>query len=223
VTDLDELLRSRTVILLDFDGPVCALFKSAEAVDVAETLHAYARSRGFDFSTPTISNDPLVLLTVIATERPDLALEADTELRRLEQDAVTRAIPTPAAAEFIRSACASGHTVAVASNNSREAIQKYLDAHGLSTFVAAIEGRPHGQPAKMKPEPWILEQALTHTHRHAEQAVMVGDSVGDVRAARALEIPCIGYANKPGKEGRLRNAGTAAVVTSMRDLVAALP
>jgi N-acetyl-D-muramate 6-phosphate phosphatase len=222
MADIAELLRSRVLILLDFDGPVCAAFGPTEATRVATALDGFARSRRLHLAQGANPNDPLALLRAIAVERPDLAAEADTELRRLERHAIAHATPTPAAGDFIRTAAATGHTVAIASNNATEAIQDYLRAHKLSAFVAAIEGRPPGEPTRMKPEPWVLEQALARTHHRPEQAVMIGDSATDVQAANEVGIPCIGYANKPGKEARLRGAGAQAVATSVEELRAAL-
>jgi phosphoglycolate phosphatase len=43
----------------------------------------------------------------------------------------------------------------------------------------------------------------------------VGDSITDVEAGLAADIWTIGYANKPGKDEALRDAGADAVLDSM--------
>jgi hypothetical protein len=51
--------------------------------------------------------------------------------------------------------------------------------------------------------------------------VLVGDSLGDIEAAKAAGVHSVGYANKPGKADRFVAAGANIVVTRMADLVPA--
>jgi phosphoglycolate phosphatase len=48
--------------------------------------------------------------------------------------------------------------------------------------------------------------------------VLVGDSTTDVAAAEAAGVRVLGFANKPGKDQRLRDAGADALVMSMSEL-----
>ncbi len=50
----------------------------------------------------------------------------------------------------------------------------------------------------------------------------VGDSLTDVKAAQAAQVPCIGYANKPHKAQVLADAGADALILSMHEPAAAL-
>lgn len=50
----------------------------------------------------------------------------------------------------------------------------------------------------------------------------VPDSATDVLAGHAAGPGVIGYANKPGKDQRLRDAGADAIITAMGDLAPAL-
>ena len=47
-------------------------------------------------------------------------------------------------------------------------------------------------------------------------------STTDIEAAHAAGVPCIGYANRPGKAEALAAAGADAIVTDMSDLAAVL-
>jgi phosphoglycolate phosphatase len=55
----------------------------------------------------------------------------------------------------------------------------------------------------------------------AESAAIVGDSITDVEAGPAADIWTIGYANKPGKDEAMRDAGADAVLGSMAELARA--
>ncbi|WP_084036759.1 HAD hydrolase-like protein [Haloechinothrix halophila] len=52
--------------------------------------------------------------------------------------------------------------------------------------------------------------------------VMVGDSVADIAAARAVVVPAIAYANKPHKRGRLQTQSPAAIVAHLAGLTTAV-
>jgi HAD superfamily hydrolase (TIGR01509 family) len=105
--------------------------------------------------------------------------------------------------------------VGIVSNNSAEAISSYLHRQGSADLVAMVEGRPFGQPDLMKPNPFLLHRALRTAAVSGEQACFIGDSVSDIVAGRAAKVMAIGYANKPGKEARLRDAGADLVVTDL--------
>jgi phosphoglycolate phosphatase len=67
-----------------------------------------------------------------------------------------------------------------------------------------------------------LLRTLADLATPAESAVIVGDSVTDIEAGLAADIWTIGYANKPGKDEAMREAGADVVVASMNQLAHAL-
>ena len=87
-----------------------------------------------------------------------------------------------------RDAAESGHLVAIASNNAAEAITEYLVSRGLEALVAAIEGRRPDDPTRMKPDPDVLERALKRMGAQRSDALMIGDSVSDVRATLSNRV-----------------------------------
>jgi HAD superfamily hydrolase (TIGR01509 family) len=62
-----------------------------------------------------------------------------------------------------------------------------------------------------KPEPAIVQAALTRAGVAAEQAVFVGDAVWDVEAASRADVPCIGLRCGGTSQGELESAGAVAV------------
>lgn len=117
--------------------------------------------------------------------------------------------PLPGAAALLRACTERGLRVVLASSASAEelqALRQALDADDAVT-VATSSSDAEGS----KPEPDILDAALSATGRPAETAVFVGDAVWDVEAAARLDIPCIGLACGGTSAAELREAGAVAV------------
>jgi HAD superfamily hydrolase (TIGR01509 family) len=219
----DDVLRPVKHVLLDFDGPVAAVFAGYPAAEVARDLRDRVTSAAGSVSADwAAETDPLALLRRVAADRGDLTLEADRHLSRLEQEAVATARPTPGAESFLRACADAGRSVWVVSNNAGGAISSYLAAHGLSDLVSGVFGRQEGDPSSMKPSPRLLLDAVAAAGASTAQCVFVGDAVRDVEAANAAGMPAIGYANKPGKADRLAAAGAVVVLDSMTELAAAV-
>lgn len=213
------VLRAAECVLLDFDGPVCAIFGGYPAVEVARGLRTLLVEIGatlpFDVAT---TDDPLVVLRHAASLGAGTARRVERAQQDAELRAVDTATPTPGAAQFLDACRLSGRPVAIVSNNSGPAVSAYLARAGLDDRVMHVEGRDPDNVALMKPDPFLLLRALQALGCSAGSGVLVGDSMSDVQAARRAGALVIGYANKPGKRAQL--AGADAVVESMRALAA---
>jgi HAD superfamily hydrolase (TIGR01509 family) len=215
--DPASALSGKSVLLLDFDGPVCSVFAGYPAPQIAAELVASLREFAPQLADALREeSDPMEVLRVAAETLPDKRVRSiDEQLSLAESAAVESAEPTPGAAELIATARRADLAVAIVSNNSAGPISKYLKRHGLYGDIATIIGRPFGHPEKMKPEPYLLELALKSTGVDAARACFVGDSVTDIDAGNAVGVMTIGYANKPGKATRLQSAGASLVVDSL--------
>jgi phosphoglycolate phosphatase len=140
-------------ILLDFDGPVCNLFRGQlTGAVVVERLAALVVDSGLCARERIpATEDSLQLLKLAHQIDPALASRVEAALTQAETEAAQDAPPTPHATEFIRAAIRSGRTLAIVSNNSTDAIRTFLDAHAL--VVDAIVGRADPDPAHLKPSP----------------------------------------------------------------------
>ncbi|MFF2957905.1 HAD family hydrolase [Streptomyces sp. NPDC057963] len=130
--------------------------------------------------------------------------------------------PIDGAAEALKAAHESGRRVAVVSNNSAECVRVYLSAHGLSTLVEEVVGRPAMRPDLMKPSPYPLLKAASLLGATPERTVLIGDSVTDIEATRAAAARSVGFANKPTKETALADAGADQVILGMASIAEAL-
>ncbi|GAA1028728.1 HAD family hydrolase [Virgisporangium ochraceum] len=221
---LAAVLSRARVILLDFDGPICSLFAAYPASQVAADLRAAIEARFGEVPMLADVDGPLQLLRRYREVcSPEIATFAAETLRDCEVVAAGSAIPTPGATNVLESVRASGRPVAVVSNNSVEAVAAYLDWHQLRHCVdLVVARRVDMDPRLLKPDPYLPRQALAGIGIGAVHAVLVGDSISDIEAARAAGVPAIGYANKPGKREAQAHVGAHATVTAMTELVDAL-
>jgi phosphoglycolate phosphatase len=88
----------------------------------------------------------------------------------------------------------------------------------LTDLVRIVEGRDRSDPQLMKPHPNVLLRTLRDLNAPAESAAIVGDSITDIEAGLAADVWTIGYANKPGKDEAMREAGADVVLDSMAEL-----
>jgi HAD superfamily hydrolase (TIGR01509 family) len=113
--------------------------------------------------------------------------------------------PLPGAADLLRTCAAHGLKVVLASSASEKelaALRRALDADDvIDTATSASD------VDSSKPDPDIIEAALREADLPAEGALLVGDSVWDVRAAARAGIPCIGVTCGGTSAAELREAG----------------
>jgi HAD superfamily hydrolase (TIGR01549 family) len=213
----NDALAGKSLLLLDFDGPVCSVFAGYPAHQIAAELVAEMRKADADLAASLNGEtDPMEVVRIAASSTsPGLVDHIDRQLREAELLAVESATLTAGIVELIESAQDQGLQIGIVSNNSRDAILKYLKRSRLAQHLAFVIGRPIGKPGLMKPEPFLLLQALAQAGSDPSRACFIGDSVSDIVAGRAAKVMTIGYANKPGKEDRLHEAGADLVVTHL--------
>jgi HAD superfamily hydrolase (TIGR01662 family) len=217
---LDELIARTRYLLIDFDGPVCDIFAGHPAWTVADRLRKLITGQGI---TPPehiqTTRDPIEVFTYSATVSADLAARVEAEMADQELAAVATAKPTPYVHDVITSCRDTGRQVAIVSNNAERAVRTYLEQHGLADRINLIAARTSNNPALLKPSPHLIEQAIVQLSAQSDTCLLIGDSTTDMQAAKVVGIASVGYANKPGKNERLAEAGAKTVVTSLADLV----
>jgi HAD superfamily hydrolase (TIGR01509 family) len=218
MTAAARLIRSANCVLLDFDGPVCSVFSSIPAPDVARRLRA--ELTGPLPPAVTEASDPFVVLRYAATQgRAD---DIDALLTSLEVRSVQAAKPTDGIAHLLSALATVGVPVCLVTNNSTAAARTFLDKHDLGRHVHTVVGRVPGRPDLLKPHPHLVRTAMARHGMWPGQCVLVGDSVSDVQAARNAGTRVIAYINKPHKRTRLHAAGPDATVASIADLTRSL-
>ncbi|MGW0182859.1 HAD family hydrolase [Nocardia sp. NPDC003345] len=213
-------LMGRHCLLLDFDGPICAVFSAisdrSAAIDLAAQLEIPLPAN------VAASKDPFDVLRYSAQLSPEIAAAAHDEFSRIECRAIELARPTDSACDLIREAANSGRTVAIVSNNSVAAVQTYLHAHDLANYVMGVYARTDGDVTRLKPSPYLLQEAMVEQSVDTSECVFIGDSLTDLQAGHAAKVPTIGLANRAEKIERFAAHSPAAIITSMGDALQAM-
>ncbi|CAL9546077.1 Phosphoglycolate phosphatase [Streptomyces sp. enrichment culture] len=221
---LPHLIRRAHVVLWDFDGPICRLFAGHSAERVAGDLVSWLAGRGLHgllTDTERESLDPQVVLRAVDRRHPgsDLVAELEERLTQEELRAASSAWPTEYADPLIRTWTAVGSRLAITTNNSPRVVRKYLASRGLlDCFAPHIYGRTQ-ELRLLKPDPHCLNRALSAMRAAPEDALMIGDTTPDLRAAERAGVPFLGYARTEHKAKILRDAGAETVLVSLQPLL----
>lgn len=127
--------------------------------------------------------------------------------------------PYPGAVEALDRLAARGAILCVATNKPTALAVALFDAIGLSSRFASLCG-PQSVSAR-KPDAAHIREAVLQAGGDPARAIMVGDSITDLDAARATGVPCIlttfGYTETPAAE-----LGADALIDHFDELEAAI-
>jgi phosphoglycolate phosphatase len=114
---------------------------------------------------------------------------------------------------------AAGHRLAVCTNELERLSKRLLDVLELRDRFAAICGQDTF--GVQKPDPRMFRATVARAGGEPARAIMVGDSVTDIRTARAANVPVVavdfGYTDVP-----IATLGPDRVISSFAELPAAL-
>jgi HAD superfamily hydrolase (TIGR01509 family) len=117
--------------------------------------------------------------------------------------------PVPGARPLLQEVHRRGGLVVLASScgpDDLEVLRKVIDADDVIVAATCSE-----DAEATKPEPDIFAAALERSGLTAERAIVVGDSVWDVEAARRIGLQTVGVLSGGFGEAELRDAGAVAV------------
>jgi phosphoglycolate phosphatase len=130
-----------------------------------------------------------------------------------------RSRPFPQLEPVLDRLAASGHRLAVCTNKLEWLSKRLLDTLQLSERFAAICGQDTF--GVQKPDPQIFRATVQRAGGEPQRAIMVGDSVTDIRTARAARVPVIavdfGYTDVP-----IATLGPDRVISSFAQLPTAI-
>jgi HAD superfamily hydrolase (TIGR01549 family) len=221
---LRRILARAEALFLDFDGPVCDVFAGLPAAVVVDQLCVVLADGGYGDPPPEVekSSDPFDVLKYAATLGETEARYVNAAFTALEVEAIVTARPTAGAHDLVRAWSQTSRPIAIVSNNSTVAIEAYLERHRIRTLVTTIAARTTADVAELKPNSYLLNEALRTLGLTSNGPVFVGDSVTDMMAARTVGMTSVGYANKPGKVDQLMSDDVALIITTMIGLLSAV-
>jgi HAD superfamily hydrolase (TIGR01549 family) len=145
------------------------------------------------------------------SEHGDAVRDAETEIYAGMIDEVR---PLPGARELIEELRGRGHSVVLASSAKAEEVEHYIDLLDAREIVDAWTTSADVEATK--PEPDLIGAALARAD--SLSAVMVGDTVWDVKAALRAEVKTIGVLTGGFADEELRQAGAVDVFSSVAEL-----
>jgi len=163
-----------------------------------------------------MGGDQLVgALTDEQTDR-ELGEKIRSDEKALYQELIDEVEPMEGSRELIEELRRREHTVVLASSASSEEVDHYLDLLGARELA---EGWTTSADVEAtKPEPDLVRAALDRAGGSSENAVMVGDTPWDARAASNAGVPTIAVLTGGFSEQELDEAGAVAVFESVVEL-----
>jgi len=122
--------------------------------------------------------------------------------------------PLDGAKEFVEELKRRGHTVVLATSAKSNELDHYVDLLGVGDVVDATTDSEDVE--QTKPEPDLVHAALEKAG--GGDAVMVGDTVWDVAAAKKAGVATVCVLTGGFSEAELRDAGAASVFESIAEL-----
>jgi HAD superfamily hydrolase (TIGR01509 family) len=159
---------------------------------------------------------------VAALAGDDVEKEKGEDIRTAEKALYMAMIhevrPLPGARKLMETLKERGHKVVLASSAKQDEIEHYIDL--LDASEVADDWTSSADVEQTKPNPDLVQTALDKVG--GGDAVMIGDSVWDVEAAKRAGIPTIAVRTGGFGHDELVEAGAANVFESIDELLASL-
>ena len=147
----------------------------------------------------------------VEREHGDSVREAE---KSLYGELIGEVEPLAGARELICDLKDRGHTIVLASSAKEEEVDHYLDL--LDARELADDWTHAGDVDDTKPDPELVESAVQKAG--GGEAVMLGDTPWDVKAAKRADVPTVAVMTGGFAEAELREAGAVAVFDSLQAL-----
>ncbi len=122
----------------------------------------------------------------------------------------------PGAADLVRAVAERGAQAVYASSSEEADVATLVEAVGAGDAVAHVTSANDVSDAK--PEPEVFQVALEQSGGDS-RAVVVGDTVWDVQAAKRAGLACVGVLTGGVSRAELEEAGAVAVYRDPADLL----
>jgi HAD superfamily hydrolase (TIGR01549 family) len=128
-----------------------------------------------------------------------------------------KCIPFHQVPELIRTCAERGMKVVYCTSGAPEDVEDFRKKIGCDDVISGVVNSADVEQSK--PAPDIVRAALKEVGVAPENAIMLGDTVYDIRAANAAGVPCIGLMCGGIGERELQEAGAVAVYGNPSELL----
>ncbi|HEX8667919.1 MAG TPA: HAD family hydrolase [Allosphingosinicella sp.] len=211
--------RRPRAILFDVDGTLVDTNR-LHAAAWRETFLAF----GIDIPLPDIAwqigKGGDNLLPTLAPSLGESERKAMEEHRSalFRRDYLARAVPFPGVRDLFERIYADGIRIVLASSSEAKEVAYHLSLIACADLVYASTSKDDVEHSK--PCPDIFAAALEKAGAAAAEAVVVGDSPWDVKAAAKLGVATVGFRSGGFPDEALLAEGAAALYDGPRDLLA---
>jgi HAD superfamily hydrolase (TIGR01549 family) len=122
----------------------------------------------------------------------------------------------PGATDLVRAVAERGTQAVYASSSEEADVATLVEAVGAGDAVCHVTSA--GEVSEAKPEPEVFQVALEQSGGDS-RAVVVGDTVWDVQAAKRAGLACVGVLTGGVSRAELEEAGAVAVYRDPADLL----
>lgn len=212
MTTAAQLLAGAEALLLDFDGPLAQLMPEPINARAADS----ARDAVAQLDLPpaiAATTDHLAVLRYVLEHHPENRAAVEEACTRAEVDAARSCSPSAHAANLFDLIRRRNLPAAVVSNNSDQAVIAFLERHGWTRLIDVLSCRSPTNVRRLKPDPFLVQQALHTLRVDSGAALFLGDTPSDVRAGTAAGVRVLAFAKDERRGQELADAGAAAVVS----------
>lgn len=218
---LDWVLRSCSVLMFEFDGPVCD-FSAALPADASQRLLRLASGEGMPQAMAMKAflgtDDFYEVADAMGTFDADTARRAAGRLAEMELAAADRALPSAYVHEALAACRDSGRTLVIVSRQSKEAVEAWLARFGLSDQVQHVFAPARRESAPAQDMSALLDEAVHALHARTDEYAFITNRAMGVQEARRIGVHTIGYARTQADGERLSRSGAESVLLSLADL-----
>jgi len=135
---------------------------------------------------------------------------------KYELDAAKTTTLLPGALETLKALRRMGLKIGLCTINSKKSTDYILKQFGITKFFDALT--PRDAVKYVKPNAEHLEAALKALETNAEETLVVGDGISDMKCARELKAVAVALPTGVSTPGELVTAGANYLITSLTDL-----
>ncbi len=186
------------VLLFDFDSTMFFLFKNYDRKPLVLKLNNTLKKYGLE----EVSDRNFFNCFLSAKDNKECLKEINEIIVEAELDAVDKGYHVDGFKEIFP-ILLNKYSIGIVSNNSKECIDKYMEKYhnGLSL---PFFGRIPLRADLLKPNPYLLEQALKYFNVKKEECLYIGDNFIDYLAANEIGIPFLGMAYLERKQNTFK-------------------
>ncbi|NIU39825.1 HAD-IA family hydrolase [Candidatus Bathyarchaeota archaeon] len=210
--------------IFDLDGTI-ADFNLDYKASRAEIIH-FLVSEGFPQSLFSLNDNLFEILNKVEIFMKNHRKETQTDkikasifsiAEKYEMEAARTTQPIPGIRETLKALRKMKLKLALFTVNGKDSVSHILRTFDLKQYFAATVTRD--DVSLVKPNPVHLETALNALGVKPREAVVVGDSVWDMKSARTLNAYAIGTTTGIASRLELTRAGAHCLITSPLDVV----